>query len=152
MKVRIVNYDRNKLLQAVAEEYLGIVDDQFESGGKDYLPRAWPPLQTKRKRGKRSSAKLLQDTGDLRRNTSYVIQGNTVIFTNNKVYAAIHNFGGEINMPAANITRRSKSGKTLKYKRKKYKVKIPQRQFFVTSDKAVERLRNRVADFLEFGE
>jgi phage gpG-like protein len=139
-------------MQAVAEEYATIVDDQFETEGKAYLSDKWSPLKTKRKRGSRSSAKLLQDTGNLRRGTTYVINGNVVIFTNNIDYAPIHNFGGKVSIPEKVITKRLKSGKLIKYKRKAYTYDMPQRQFLVTSDKAVQQLKDRIADFIEYGE
>lgn len=150
---------KRRILETIGEAYVSIVDDQFNSEG-DAWGKPWQKISTKRRRGKRITASILTDTGDLRRNTSFRIVGDKVIVTNNKEYAAIHNFGGEIKIPKRKQTIRLKKGRFVSQftktgaKRKGVKARqvtipatkfnMPQREFFVVNKKVLQSLKKEM--------
>lgn len=93
--------DPSPIMQAIAEALATQTAENFitESGplGK------WPPLKSPRKKraGQRDqTAQLLQDSGRLRNSITATGIGNTAVVGTNVVYAAIHQFGGQIDIPA----------------------------------------------------
>lgn len=69
----------------------------FTEGGR---PETWKPLQWPRKRGSLSAAIPLTDTGVLKNSIRSEVVGNSVILSTSVPYAAIHQFGGTVNVPA----------------------------------------------------
>lgn len=89
--------DPSPVMLAISEALKDQVAENFatQSGplGK------WPPLKYKRK-GRGTNPQLLQHSGRLRDSVQPTHTRNTAVIGTNVVYAAIHQFGGTINMPA----------------------------------------------------
>lgn len=89
--------DPSPVMLAISEALKDQVAENFatQSGplGK------WPPLKYKRK-GRGTNPQLLQHSGRLRDSVHPTHTRNTAVIGTNVVYAAIHQFGGTINMPA----------------------------------------------------
>src|SRR5579875_896124 len=83
------NYLNKEAALMVVRETLRFVDDNFRlQGWQGVTFRPWQP----NKKGTR----ILVKSGALRRGMNYQVQGDTVRFYNNIVYADIHNRGGVV--------------------------------------------------------
>jgi phage virion morphogenesis protein len=95
------------ILPAIAELIESDIKDNFDAGGRwsgsgeitltsggttKWKPLAASTLKNKAKRGYR---KILISTGELRNSIEVRPQGNSIVISSNKQYAAIHNFGGQ---------------------------------------------------------
>lgn len=81
-----------KPLKAAGVLILGSIEKNFQAGGR---PARWQKLapNTKRRRGKKSSAKILVDTGRLKNSHSMKLTTAGVLVGTNVVYAKRHHFG-----------------------------------------------------------
>ena len=131
----------------------------FNTGGR---PIAWKPSRRTLKHG----GKTLVDLGILRSSFETKSDEKSASVSTNIVYAAIHNFGGEINRASregALFFKKFKSGKrkgrTLFSKEGKasfgkkvnfggYTVKMPQREFMMMQDEDWPEIRNVLADYI----
>lgn len=141
--------DTSTVLPRIGEYLQQSVEGRFKSQtGPDGTP--WTPLQKRyAKRKKYNKNKVLTLRGYLRGGIHYQVDGpNTVEVGTDSKYGAIHQFGGEVNMPAraATVRHRSVAGRILfagkKHKRATEKqvnigahlVKLPARPFLGISD------------------
>jgi phage gpG-like protein len=118
----------NTILQDLKVELTDKFDKNFSQGG--FFGGRWQPK-------KDGSASHLIKKGALRRSIKSTIQGNALVFTSSKPYAAAHNEG--VNK---SVTAKSKKGKTFSRK-----MNLPQRQFigvYPGMEKTVERIAKRV--------
>jgi phage virion morphogenesis protein len=147
-----------QLMISIAEEMNMSARMNILNQGKD-VPGGWAPLKPATIRAKEKkgfSDNMLQQTGMLLRSIQSSSTDNTAIVSTNRRYAAIHNFGGVIEMAArtrtlfhrtdakGNLLRQSSNDKLLvfaknSHKRKSaytfgqnaYKIIIPKREFMV---------------------
>lgn len=89
--------DPSPVMLAISEALAAQTADNFASQSGPL--GKWPPLKSKRK-GRGTNPQLLQHTGHLRDSINPTHSRNTAAIGTNVVYAAIHQFGGAINMPA----------------------------------------------------
>ena len=126
------------ILPAIAELIESDIKDNFDAGGRwsgsgeptllSSGNTKWSPLaaSTLRQKAKRGYRKILVSTGELRNSIEVRPEGNSIVISSNKAYAAIHNFGG-------------KAGKN-------QKVTIPARPFLVIQKETLEEIRDLIAD------
>lgn len=136
LQARITNL--RPILPAIAEIIEADIKDNFDAGGRwsgsgevtllsggtaQWKALSAATLKTKAKRGYR---KILISTGELRNSIEVRPQGNSIVISSNKAYAAIHNFGG-------------KAGRNRS-------VTIPARPFLVIQPETLEEIREMVVD------
>lgn len=146
------------------------VEENFRTEGAR-LGQRWADLanSTKNKRAKigKWPGKILQRQGSLISSISAHYDDNEAKVGTNKVYAAIHQFGGEINMPARERTmffkkysRGKNAGKTLiskekiasygmKTSGKSYSINMPARPFMGLNDDDLNKILGIIQDELE---
>jgi len=91
-----------ELMSAIAGEMLASVEDNFDNQGAN-VPGGWPALQPstlKAKQRKNRALYILRSQGYLARGNQSSATTDTAMVTNNVLYAAIHNYGGIINIGA----------------------------------------------------
>lgn len=82
-------------------EHLRIVHRQRWATQSSPDGTPWAPLSPAyQRRKKKNRDKILQLDGTLKNNLVYQVEGGDLLFGTNRIYAAIHYFGGTINMPA----------------------------------------------------
>ena len=87
--------DQTSLMRKLGAAFRQTVDERFEmERGPGGLP--W----TKSQRAEEQGGQTLTDTGRLRQSITYVAGPRGVEIGTNVLYAAIHQFGGEIRQPA----------------------------------------------------
>ena len=82
------------ILNAVKVEAAEEFDRNFER--KAFFDRKWP-----QSKGPNSKGSLMMRSGALRRGNQSRIQGDSIVFTNSKAYASMHNQGGTVTVTAA---------------------------------------------------
>ncbi len=156
--------NKKPLYSILAAEMLSAVDKNFETeGARGNIP--WPALKksTIRQRGKKGSwpGKILQVKGALSKSIQSSSTNEYAMVSTNKVYAAIHQFGGEIESKNKVIhfkkhKRGKNKGKTLFSTEKKanfaqkvmsHKIVIPARPFMFLTDEDYLHMNALIADF-----
>lgn len=137
------------MLRDIGEELM-IIHDQRFAAQKSPAGVSWAPLSPAYlKTKKKNRNKILQRDGYLKNLMRYLVQGSELLFGSDRVYAAIHNFGGEIKIRARRATvhfkqnkdgtvgnrfvARKKSNFAQDVKIGAYVIKMPQREFLGTS-------------------
>lgn len=157
----LLNNLRNKrsLIKSISQDMLAAVRRNFEEEGR---PR-WTPLSKRtireRTRLRYWPGKILVRSGQLLRSIQAQATEDTAIVSTNKPYAALHNYGGRINLAARSSTTVMNRGKGGKWKKSKgntgqgytYKavsIVVPKREFMVLTDQDRERINERIKNFL----
>lgn len=112
--------DRRPLMRNLAGIMHNAVEENFEQEGR---PR-WKPS----KRAQKQGGKTLQDTGSLVASISMQYDNDKAVVGTNKVYAAIHQFGG-------------KAGRGRK-------VTIPERPYLKLTNEDLEDIKQAVKEYL----
>lgn len=91
--------DLNPLMRIISQTMKLEVDENFETEGQN-AGEKWAdwsdPWRLRRTQLGRGSGKIMNFNGELRQSITRKATGTEAIVGTNKVYAAIHNFGGEI--------------------------------------------------------
>jgi phage gpG-like protein len=119
-----------KILEDLKVELAEKFDSNFSRGG--FFGDRWKPK-------KDGSASRLIKSGALRRSIKSKIEGDTIVFTSSKPYAAAHNEGVD-----KIVTVRSKKGKTFQRR-----MKLPKRKFigkYTGMEKTVERIAKKAIE------
>ena len=128
------------ILPAIAELIESDIKDNFDAGGRwsgsgeiNLLSGGstkWQPLapSTLKKKAKRGYRKILVSTGELRNSIEVRPQGNSIVISSNKSYAAVQNFGGRAGRNGA--------------------ATIPARPFLVIQPVVVEEIRDLIIENL----
>jgi phage virion morphogenesis protein len=95
-------------MRSIGQTLVAATDLAFRSQ-KDPWGQAWKPLAASTLRGRRKgkgsgSDKILRDTGRLSNSITYRAERASVQVGTNVIYAAIHQFGGSIDVAARNAT------------------------------------------------
>lgn len=109
---------KRELFQVMAEDARGLVVDAFTES-KDPYGQDWKPSRQRHKGGGveiRGKGQILRDTGRLLNSINSRANANGFVIGTNVVYAAIHNFGGQIHHNAASQFRRYAVGRNDKRK------------------------------------
>lgn len=105
------------------------VDEKFETEGR-YQGEKWEdlkePYKQKRTKKKRGKGKILTLDGELREKIDDKVTNDSVVVGTNQVYAAIHNFGGDV---------KKRNGGTFE---------MPKRQFMAFEPKLNELIADEV--------
>lgn len=137
----------------------------FEKGGR---PGKWTPLAPSTLKRKKSNKILMERGlgGGLAGSISYSAAPDKVVIGTNKVYAAVHHFGGKIRHPARDRilhfkafkrgprkgkTRFSKAGKAtygMKASGKAYSINIPARPYMVIQDEDWTEIKATLRDYI----
>lgn len=136
------------LMQACLKNIGGLVVKQtrarFETEtGPD--GRKWPALNTEYAKGKKQGSKILTASGQLRMSIVWQLRGNTLEVGTNKVYGAIHQFGGKIVPRSASALRFKLDGRWVTAK----SVKIPARPFLGVSPANERPILDVIADHID---
>ncbi len=138
--------NRLLLFKEVAFRLASSIQENFREGGR---PDRWKIS----KRARKESGQTLLRTGRLMRSVSLpTINSDGIEFGSNLPYAAIHQFGGEIDMPARSetfrrlrITRGSRKGKFKRgtepgrgFTRSGYTIHMPARPYIVFQPEDIE--------------
>jgi phage gpG-like protein len=134
-------------LTAIKEVALTSIRDNFSAGGR---PQPWAPLKYRQ-------GTPLVNSGRLRGSITGEVQGNTVVLGTNLPYAAIHNYGGTVQIPA--ITARNAQalrftiGGTVLFRRsvKAHAVTIPARPYMVLQEADTETMSQILLQHLTGG-
>lgn len=135
----------------------------FSGGTQRWTPLS-PSTNSARKRRGRRPENLLRDTGQLNAATTVRPAGNTIVISNNKVYAAAQNFGATLH-PVIPVTPQMRKyfwaqwfatgdakfkGMALT-KKKTFNptIVIPPRPFMVISQEDIDEIAATFADWLE---
>jgi len=89
-----------ELMTAIAGEMLASVEDNFRNQGAN-VPGGWPalsPATIKQKQRKNRVLSILQSQGRMLKANKASATNDTAMVSNNAGYAAIHNYGGTINI------------------------------------------------------
>lgn len=140
--------DISPALEAVGSTVVSSVQRNFEAGGR---PHRWAPSKAARREGR----KTLVDQGyygGLVGSINYRVEGRRVLVGTNKVYAAIHQFGGRIGARVIRPVR----GKALYWPGARHPVKkvnwpgakIPARPFLVVQDKDWAKIRRAISEHI----
>lgn len=132
---RVLNDMRVKLAE--------MFDDNFRRQG--FFGDKWTPKKVLSKGG---STTILIVTGAMRRGIRASVQGNGVVFTSDKPYAALHNEGGQFrqNVPAYY---RSRAGRRYRVRAHTRTMKMPQRQFIGDHERVREAITAIMTRHLE---
>jgi phage gpG-like protein len=147
--------DLRPALFEIQQVALDSIRQTFAAGGR---PQRWVALRSARQRGSLASAIPLNDTGRLRSSIAGRIQGaNQVVLGTNVKYAAIHNYGGTINVPAL-APKRAKAlrwmtpgGVIFARRARAHPVRIPARPFMVLQQEDESTFRRIVESHLTRG-
>jgi phage gpG-like protein len=105
-QLRKTTQNLRPILPAIAELIESDIKDNFDAGGRwsgsgeiNLLSGGstkWKPLSpsAKKQKAKRGYRQILVSTGELRNSIEVRPQGNSIVISSNKAYAAVHNFGG----------------------------------------------------------
>jgi len=160
--------DREPLMRNISSIMLDDVRQNFEVQGRPpWAPLAQSTIKERQRLGY-WPGKILQRTGQLLKSITSKSDNDSAQVGTNKIYAAIHQFGGIINQAArsnlykqARYIRKSKKGKFKKNRGKRemggftYKAKsirIPPRPFLILSEDAVNEVKQQLMNYLEKSE
>jgi len=103
-KLREKLSDLSPVMAAISEDMISATEDNFKTEGAR-LGKPWPQLSPARIKQRGSSHPILQDTGQLAKSIQNSHTASSATIGTNKAYAAIHQFGGEINVDRLVTTR-----------------------------------------------
>lgn len=137
--------DMTPAMVQMKEVVLDSIRQNFEAGGR---PTAWAPLKYRQ-------GTPLTDTGFLRGSITGEVTATSVVVGTNVPYAAIHNYGGTIQIPEIV----PKTGKALRWiggdgqvhfaaRTRAHPVVIPQREFMVLQDSDIPILGAILTEYL----
>jgi len=122
-----------QLLSKILNDVKVDLTDEFDRNfaRKGFFNKAWQPRKFP------SKGSLLMQTGALRKSVRARISGDTVIFSSDTPYAAIHNYGGKVQITAKMkkffwamyLKTKADHWKGLALKKEGSFITIPQRQF-----------------------
>ncbi|MBW1779057.1 MAG: phage virion morphogenesis protein [Deltaproteobacteria bacterium] len=116
-------------MAVLGETVLASIQENFEAGGR---PTAWEPLAPstieERTRKDKWPGRILVRTGGLTGSISYEAFSDKAVVSANKVYAAIHHFGG-------------KAGRGRK-------TTIPARPFMMIQDEDLAEMQEAIKDYI----
>jgi len=183
LRVELINDGISKALSGVAGkikqarplmiQIAGVMGDSVESNFAAQGRPKWKQLSKARieQRQQKGSwpGKILQDTGRLASSVQQKATDTEAIVGTNVIYAAIHQFGGTINIPAhervihfKKFSRGKKKGKVRFSKEGKatfaqktrtaaYTINIPARPFLGVDFKEITQIRRLVLDYVKSG-
>lgn len=159
---RILNNIRGKnpLMKEIAALMLDEVYENFEQEGRPKWQSLSKSTIKERERKGFWPGKILQRTGQLLKSITSRYSNNSAEVGTNKVYAAIHQFGGEINFAARTeiFARKRKKGKFTKGKSKNisqgmtftaHKTVIPARPFLKISEAAMSKIESLIIEWVK---
>lgn len=134
------NFNFSSLNKDIGEELVTQTMDRFDEQ-KDPDGESWPVSI----RVSQSGGETLSDTGDLKGSIHATADSESVAVGTNKIYAAIHQFGGPI---------RAKNAKYLKFNiggkwSSKTDVEIPKRSYLGVSDDDLEAINEIIEEHME---
>lgn len=127
--------DKEPLMDAIGVALVTSTQRRFEEG-KDPDGREWD----KTHRG----GQILVESGLLRDSVTYQVSGDTVRIGSNRIYAAIHQFGGVIKPKAAKVLAFTVGGAAVFARQ----VTIPARAFLGINAEDIADIRGAIADFI----
>lgn len=154
--------NRGPLMRIIAGIMLDDVHENFEQQGRP----PWRALSEKTITDRRAKGywpgKILQRTGQLLKSVTAKSDNDSSQVGTNKIYAALHQFGGDINQAArqniyiqAKYLRGKKKGKFKKGTEfgrgsefKSRTIKVPPRPFLVLSESALKEIENEVKKYI----
>lgn len=141
--------------------------DLFSGGDFRWVPLSNLTKKMYKKKGYDLSPTLQRDTSGLRKTIDVKPSGKSIVFTANRAYAAIHQFGGRINIPpregqskwkaykntkgnsSYKFAKSNSKGKSIlerRYKVKGYSINIPARPYFTLTPKDIELMVDDIAN------
>jgi phage virion morphogenesis protein len=128
--------DMTPVMETIGDAMLDATKDAFEQERSGF-GQPWPKLKRPRRRNKKAAAagkeggtKILQDTRALYNSIHTVATANSVIIGSDRVYAAIHQFGGTINRSGrSGKVRLKQSGKQVRFAKASDKKNVYEKEF-----------------------
>ena len=120
--------DMTPVMQIIAGIMHDAVEENFEKEGRPKWPSLAPATIKQRAKKGHWPGKILQQSGQLAASISRRATSNSAIVGTNKVYAAIHQFGG-------------KAGRG-------HKATIPARPFLKLDNKALDDIKNAILSYI----
>lgn len=144
--------DISPIMKIIGERILLRTEERFKGQGPAPDGTPWAPLAPSTRRLKKHH-KILTESGGLKGSIAYRVMGNVLIVGTNKVYAAIHQFGGR----TAARTIRPRQGKALYWPGAAHPVRvvkhpgsaIPARPFLGISERESIELIGIIERYLE---
>ncbi len=132
-------YIKNDIPRIIGNEAVSHFKKSFlNEGFTDSNTSKWAPRAKKRKGGT-NSQKVLNKSGELGDAFDYKIEGNTIIITNDKPYAKVHNEGFDGTQAVPDHERKGKPVKA-----HSRHMKMPKRQFMGNSQALNEKIETEI--------
>ncbi len=156
--------DLRPVLSLISEDMYDAVMENFETEGHGNWPRlAASTLRQLRKKGKAGGKMLNRSAGGLKSSIQASSDDNMAVVGTNKIYAAIHQFGGDIDIPGRPIlfkkyTRGKNKGRTLFANEKNAQfgkmsrpgtIHIPARPYLAMTAENIEAMGKRLSEHLQ---
>lgn len=137
----------DKILRDGKVKLTEMFDRNFTEQG--FFGKRWHPTRATKinKAGKQGS--ILIVTGQMRRSIRSYIRGNSIVFTSNLPYTALHNEGGTYAVSVRAHTRTSRKGNTYTVRSHTRNMRMPQRQFIGEHARVQQQLADIIAKNLQ---
>lgn len=138
----------NKILRKVGHTIRLYVDRKFETEG-EFEGTKWQQWseswKERREREGKADGQIMSYTGELRKSIEDKISGSVLEVGTNKVYAAIHNFGGAVKKRKSKKSKIGKKGKTAKSKTQTSgSFEMPKREYMAFESKLIEQITDEI--------
>ena len=137
----------DKILKDAKVKLTDMFDRNFTEQG--FFGKRWVATKASKvnKSGKQGS--ILIVTGQMRRSIRSYIRGNSIVFTSNLPYTALHNEGGTYAVSVRAHTRTSRKGNTYTVRSHTRNMRMPQRQFIGEHTRVQQQLADIIAKNLQ---
>ena len=152
------------VMRAISGIMRQAVEENFEQQGRPKWLDIAASTKKQRERKGYWPGKILQRRGELAASITAKYDNNTAIVGTNKVYAAIHQFGGDITHQArqrkmffrkkegrTRFTRESKAQFGMKAMGKAYTTHIPARPFLKLTDGDYDKIKRKIESYIVDG-
>ena len=137
----------DKILKDAKVKLTDMFDRNFTEQG--FFGKKWVATKASKvnKSGKQGS--ILIVTGQMRRSIRSYIRGNSIVFTSNLPYTALHNEGGTYAVSVRAHSRTSRKGNTYTVRSHTRNMRMPQRQFIGEHTRVQQQLADIIAKNLQ---
>lgn len=137
----------DKILKDAKVKLTDMFDRNFTEQG--FFGKKWVATKASKvnKSGKQGS--ILIVTGQMRRSIRAYIRGNSIVFTSNLPYTALHNEGGTYAVSVRAHSRTSRKGNTYTVRSHTRNMRMPQRQFIGEHTRVQQQLADIIAKNLQ---
>lgn len=137
----------NKILKDGKVKLTEMFDRNFTEQG--FFGKKWQPTKASKTNKAGQQGSILIVTGQMRRSIRSYIKGNSIVFSSNLPYTALHNEGGTFAVSVRAHQRTSRKGKPYTVRSHSRNMHMPQRQFIGEHTRVQQALGDVVAKNLQ---